>query len=142
MDFLNETIKNMSETTKTAISAQLSNYLPRQINHDFTAYFAVTNKTIAATAFLTIIERPANPSIITGKFGIISNVYTLPKYRKMGIATNLINLLIEEGKTNNLSYIELAATKDGKPVYEKLGFTIKQSNNYTDMKLNLISKII
>ncbi len=30
--------------------------------------------------------------------------------------------LIKEAKTLNLSYIELSATKEGEPIYQKLGF--------------------
>ena len=136
--FLEESINYIAASAKAAISSQLVSYYPKHIEHDFIAYMAEINGGIAATAFLTMIERPANPALVTGKIGIISNVYTFPKYRKNGIALELMKRLIEEAKVANLSYIELAATESGKYVYEKLGFVVKQSKEYTDMKLNLL----
>jgi len=135
--FLWESTADISASTMAAITAQLAEYFPKHIGCDFIAYIAEIRGVTAATAFLTIMERPANQSLVTGKFGIISNVYVFPEYRKMGIATQLMNLLAEEGRAAGLSYIELAATESGKHVYEKLGYKLKQSKGYTDMKLVL-----
>ena len=50
------------------------------------------------------------------------NVYTLPKYRRMGLSKNLLERLVETAKQRGITAFELHATKDGEPVYQKAGF--------------------
>ena len=59
----------------------------------------------------------------TGKKAYIINMYTVPKYRNQGIATQILDYLIKECLQQNISYITLEATDMGRPVYEKFGFT-------------------
>ncbi|TGE39393.1 GNAT family N-acetyltransferase [Desulfosporosinus fructosivorans] len=80
-------------------------------------------------------ERPANPSFITGKTGTLLNVFTYPKYRRMGSATKAICKIIDEAKRLGVSSIDLSATQDGKPLYEKLGFIEPKC---TQMRLQLV----
>jgi predicted GNAT family N-acyltransferase len=63
----------------------------------------------------------------------------LSRIPQEGIATLILKELIAEAKRLNVSYIELSATADGRPVYKKLGFVEKQSK-YTDMKLKLVEE--
>lgn len=124
---------------KVMISSQLEQYYPKHLNNDFFAALAEDNGNIASTAFLVVCEKPANLGFPTGKTGLILNVLTYPEYRRMGFATRTMNLLIEEAKRQNLSYIELSASESGKPLYEKLGFKEQESSShFTDMKLSLI----
>ncbi|MGL5085571.1 MAG: GNAT family N-acetyltransferase [Clostridium sp.] len=44
------------------------------------------------------------------------------EYRKAGIATKLLNLVVEEAKGEECKEIILAATNMGRPIYEKYGF--------------------
>ena len=117
----------------------LRDYFSRHIDSDdFIAALAEVDGKIAATAFLVISERPVNPRyFITGKTAVILNVLTYPEFRRQGIATKLLELLIEEAKKENASFIELSATPMGKSVYEKAGFEEKPPSNYTEMRLKL-----
>jgi N-acetylglutamate synthase-like GNAT family acetyltransferase len=103
---------------------------------DFHAYIAENEGEIIASVFLVIQELPANTNFITGKIGNILNVYTRPEYRMKGIAKQLLNNMIGEARTKNLSYLELLATDEGYPVYKKLGFADKKFT-CTPMKLEL-----
>jgi ribosomal protein S18 acetylase RimI-like enzyme len=67
-------------------------------------------------------EQPGNFDIPNGKTGYILNIFTLPEYRKNGIASMLMSKLIEEGRARNLDRLELRATNDGEPVYRNIGF--------------------
>jgi len=136
MDYLTEDRGLLPETEQAAVAAQLNEYFPKHIGDDFVAYLAETDGSIAAAAFLVIAEKPANPAFITGKTGTLLNVLTYPPYRRQGIATELLKRLVAEARARGLSYIELSATEAGKPLYEKLGFAVKQSR-YTEMKLQL-----
>jgi ribosomal protein S18 acetylase RimI-like enzyme len=124
---------------RISIASQLQQYYPKHLNLDFFAAFVENDcRDIASIAFLVISEKPANLFFPTGKTGMILNVLTYPEYRRMGYATNAMNLLIEEAKRQNLSYIELSASDSGKPLYKKLGFQELKSNHFGEMKLSLL----
>ena len=113
-------------------------YLKHIGSDDFIAVIAEVDGKTAAAAFLIIYERPVNPKYNpTGKMGLLLNVLTYPEFRRRGIATKLLEVLIDEAKKADLSFIELSATELGRGVYEKLGFKEKTQGNYTNMKLNL-----
>jgi len=91
------------------------------------------NDTIAVT-YLSIKNMPPNPHFINGRVGTILNVFTYPKYRKQGIATKLISLIIETAKKENICELRLSATKSGENMYKNLGF---YESNYIEMKLKI-----
>ena len=59
----------------------------------------------------------------TGRKGYVMNMYTRPEYRRMGIATRILDLLVHDARENGLAYISLEATVAGRPLYEKYGFS-------------------
>ena len=135
IDYLVEERGNLSNDEESAIKKQLKSYLEKHISDDsFVGIVADVEGVIASTAFLAISERPANPIFITGLKGTILNVLTYPEYRRKGIATKVLEALIEEAKRANVSSIELMATTDGRYLYEKLGF---KETTYTAMRLQL-----
>lgn len=136
IDYLLADKGSLSKNEKILIQSQLKAYYPKHINHDFIAILAEINNEVVSTAFLAISEKPANTYFITGKTGTLLNVFTYPDYRRMGLATSVIRAIIDEAKKLGVSSIDLSATEDGKPLYEKLGFT--ERTIYTPMKLQLI----
>ena len=137
--YLHEDLGALSAETEEKIIAQLKEYVTKHINDIFTAFIAEIDGKIISTAFMAIADRPANPFMLTGRTALVQNVFTYPEYRRKGIATLVLNELIAEAERQNVSYIELSATADGKPVYQKLGFVEKQSK-YTEMKLQLVEE--
>jgi len=134
--YLNEDYGNLSSEQIANLKKQLPEYFIKHIEKDMIAYIAEENNEIISSVFLVIIEKPSNPSFMSGKIGDILNVYTKPEYRKQGIARQLMKLAIDESKKMNLSYLELKATKDGFNLYKKLGFVEEQSP-YVPMKIRL-----
>ena len=63
----------------------------------------------------------------TGRKGYVMNMYTRPEYRRMGIATHMLDLLIQDAKEKDVSFISLEATAAGRPLYEKYGFSAMTS---------------
>lgn len=57
---------------------------------------------------------------------LLRNIY------EKGLCTRLIQNLIEGGKKRGLGRIDLSATKEGYPIYKKVGFVDKEYR-YTDM---------
>lgn len=58
----------------------------------------------------------------TGKKAYIMNMYVRPAYRRKGIATRILDLLVEDAKRRGVRQIALEATAAGRPLYEKYGF--------------------
>lgn len=118
------------------LKKQLCTYFEAHLGSDLLSYVADRNGELVSIAMLVTIEKPANPSFITGKTGLLLNVYTLPANRHQGLATRIIEKLIEEAKTKELSYIALDATEQGIFLYQKLGFKVHMSR-YKSMRLDL-----
>lgn len=58
----------------------------------------------------------------TGKKAYIINMYTSPEYRKQGVATQILDLLVKECLSRQATYISLETTNMGRSLYEKCGF--------------------
>ena len=96
----------------------------------------ITDEDIISCAFLLIVEKPMSPSFITGKTGIILNVYTKPEWRKKGYAKKLMTMLLEDATVQGVSVIELKATEDGYSLYKSVGFE-DVVTKYHNMKIVL-----
>lgn len=70
-------------------------------------------------SFFQVMPTYHNPS---GHKAYIMNMYTDPAYRRKGIATKTLDLLIAEAKSKGVTAISLEATEMGRPLYEKYGF--------------------
>lgn len=101
------------------------------------AMLAFERDEAVSVAYLSICEKPANRSWPTGITATLLNVWTHPDYRRRGLATQLIRALIDEARQAGVSNIDLSATEEGRPVYEKLGFEV--STEHTEMRLKLSS---
>lgn len=97
------------------------------------AFGAFDHEKLVSIALLLIVEKPCNPRFVNGKTGDVLNVYTLPEYRRQGIATKAIKMLMAFAKKNKLDFVELKATKDGYALYKKIGF-ITDPAGYIPMK--------
>lgn len=107
-DYFNSVNYVLTDELRDLINLQLLSYYERHLNYDlFVALVEDDSGNLASSAFLVISEMPANISCPTGKFGKFLNVFTYPQYRNKGYATEALNMLIDEAKSKNLSYIEL-----------------------------------
>ena len=123
---------SVSEDERIALDKQLPDYFLRKLGSELIAFVARDENRIVSVAYLLIIEMPANLMLLNGIYGDVLNVYTEPEYRGKGLATSLMNNLIEYGKKAGLGRIDLMATDDGYPIYKKVGFEDKELK-YKDM---------
>jgi GNAT superfamily N-acetyltransferase len=136
IDYLTEDKGKPSQDEEAAIKSQLKKYFSKHIpNNTFIGILAELDGKIVSTAYLAVSEKPANQVFITGVTGTMVNVLTYPEYRRKGIATKVIEKLIEEAKAVGVSHINLSATADGKFLYEKMGF---KKSDYIAMGLRLV----
>ncbi|MBQ5334686.1 MAG: GNAT family N-acetyltransferase [Oscillospiraceae bacterium] len=116
------------------IAAQLPAYFAAHLSKDcFAALWESPDGTPAAAALLVTHDMPANPSFPTGRAGTVYSVYTAPSYRRQGVASALIALLLETAERERLDRVRLSATAGGKPLYEKIGFSAMAAH-YTEME--------
>ncbi len=88
----------------------------------YSAWLAEVDGAAIAMGGITYFSLPPNDWCPNGKTAYIGGVYTLPSYRKQGIATKLMNLLISEAKVQKCQRILLNSSDMGKSIYEKMGF--------------------
>ena len=70
-------------------------------------------------SFYQIMPTYHNPS---GRKAYLMNIYTRPDYRRQGIARHMVDLLVDEARSRNITAISLDATAMGMPLYESYGF--------------------
>ncbi|MBQ1833734.1 MAG: GNAT family N-acetyltransferase [Treponema sp.] len=134
--YMIEDFGSISDYEKECMENQLPDYFERRLGKELVAFVARKEERLVAAAYLLIIEKPANPFLPNGFDSEVLSVYTEEKFRGQGICTQLMKNMIEYARKNKICRIDLVATKDGYPVYKKLGFEDK-TQKYTDMRLKL-----
>ena len=91
-------------------------------NGEHIAYLVYDNEIFigaGGVSFYQVMPTYHNP---TGKKAYIMNMYTHPDYRRRGIASAVLDLLVKEALTRGVEHISLEATSMGRPLYTKFGF--------------------
>jgi ribosomal protein S18 acetylase RimI-like enzyme len=90
---------------------------------DFVTFLAIAeNGDIAAGAGLNLSSFMPGPMSPATTRGYIYNVYTEKPYRRMGLATRLVQACCDHCRARGVALVSLHASDDGRPVYEKMGF--------------------
>ena len=96
-------------------------------DNQYLAWFAVgADGAIAAGLGLWLMDWPPHMIGPGAPRGNILNVYTQPESRRMGLARRLMETALAWCRANGVSAVILHSSKDGRPLYESMGF---QSTN-------------
>ena len=132
--FLMEANDVASETERNEVEIAIKQYFETALGNDtFVAWLALDDDNVIATSGLSFSVVPPSFKCLDGKVAYIMNMYTIPEYRKQGIGTELLKMIVDEAKNRGYARITLHATDVGRPLYEKYGF--KDSPGY--MVLNV-----
>ncbi|HZS75125.1 MAG TPA: GNAT family N-acetyltransferase [Ktedonobacteraceae bacterium] len=88
-------------------------------------WVAEASEQIVATSGLIFFQKPPSERNLSGLEAYILNMYTLPEWRGRGLATRLLQTLMDYIKQTEAHRIWMYATQDGRPIYEKAGFVLK-----------------
>ncbi|MBR6095153.1 MAG: GNAT family N-acetyltransferase [Lachnospiraceae bacterium] len=133
IDYMKDDFGSVSEEERAGMEKQLPDYFARKLGSELIAFVARDKGKIVSVAYLHIIEMPANSILLNGLYGDVLSVYTMPEYRGRGLCTALMKNLVEYGKNAGLGRIDLKATNEGYPIYEKIGFK-EPVQRYREMK--------
>ncbi len=91
-------------------------------NAEQTTVLALDGENVVGCATLCYVWLVPTFDHSGGKRGHIMNVYTNRRYRRQGIAYQMMNMLIDDARGKGATELSLDATEDGRPLYEKCGF--------------------
>lgn len=97
-------------------------YKKALIDDSHIAYLVFDGETFAGSGGVSFFQVMPTYHNTSGKKAYIMNMYTVPKYRRRGIAYQTLDKLVKEAKDKGIFAISLEATDMGRPLYEKYGF--------------------
>ena len=103
--------------------------------HDgtFVSWLALDGDKIIGTSGMSFVERPPIFSCPSGKLGILSSMYTNTDYRRMGIAKELLDRVVNEARTYGCGAVHITASDMGVKLYTAYGF--EHNDNFMQYKL-------
>lgn len=100
----------------------------------FVSYIAWDGDQAAACSGLSVHVHPPTFDNLSGKRGYITNMYTRPAWRRMGVATLLVDKLAEYARGEGCSKVFLNASPMGRPVYVRYGFKLVDGEMSLDLE--------
>lgn len=94
------------------------------------SYIAKCDGEVAGIGSVVLREQPPNFKNMSGKWGYIMNMYTLPAFRRQGISTGILNALMLAAGEHGITVFELHATPAGAEVYKHNGFELHNEPTY------------
>ena len=88
----------------------------------YVSWLAFDGDRIVGTSGMSFAEKPPYFSCPSGKLGILSSMYTDPDYRRMGIATGLLDRVVNEAREYGCGTIYITASDMGVKLYTAYGF--------------------
>jgi GNAT superfamily N-acetyltransferase len=77
---------------------------------------------IAAGGGITIVPWPPGPHYPGDRLAFVYNVYTEPAHRRRGLGRLVMDAIHAWCRANGVTSIALNASRDGRPLYESMGY--------------------
>ncbi|MGA2141563.1 MAG: GNAT family N-acetyltransferase [Brevinematales bacterium] len=128
LDFLRDLGTIGSEKEAEILTKKSRDFFLRSMaSKEAMIWFIEKNNKIVSTGAFLIFKHPPLSMKETGVDAYIFNIYTLPEFRRMGLATEITHLIMEEARKVPCMRVWLHATGEGILLYEKLGFKAKEN---------------
>ena len=109
------------------IAAQLAHYYRAHLGHTYINWLAIDGDTIPSSAGICFYHFAPSFQSANDMRAFILNVYTLPQYRRQGLARQLFAKLMLEATTRGITQVSLHASPDGRDLYQQFGFTARDN---------------
>lgn len=116
-------LKEEGATEDIDLTPALKDYFNRHMaDGTFVSWLAIDNGKIIGTSGMSFVEKPPYFGCPSGKIGLVSSMFTNPDYRRMGIAKELLDRVIEEARKYGCGTIQVTASDMGVKLYSAYGF--------------------
>ena len=88
----------------------------------FVSWLALDGEKIIGTSGMSFVEKPPYFTCPTGRLGLLSSMFTDPDYRRMGIAQDLLNRVVNEARDYDCGAVWITASDMGVKLYTAYGF--------------------
>lgn len=131
LEFLEEYWGKQHPELREPLEENLEKYFFKELeNNSYLCFIAKNENQVAGIGGLVVRQQPGSFKNPSGKFGYLMNMYTRPEYRRKGICKQLLHLLLEDARAQNITAFELHATPEGEFVYKKEGFLLHGEPTY------------
>jgi GNAT superfamily N-acetyltransferase len=122
-----EMFYDMGYRDDAALDSMAAKFKPWLLAHmnsgEYVAWLAVaSDASIAAGAGLWLMDWPPHRVGAGARRGNILNIYTVEKFRRGGLARQLMEVAIQWCRENSVDTVILHASPDGRALYESMGF--------------------
>lgn len=112
----------------------LKDYYNRHLSDGtFVSWLALDGDKIIGTSGMSFVEKPPYFSCPTGRIGLLSSMFTNPDYRRMGIAKELLDRVVNEAREYGCGAVHITASDMGVKLYTAYGFV--HNGNFMQYKL-------
>ena len=108
-------------------------YMRHMADGTFVSWLAWDGENIIGTSGMSFVEKPPYFGCPSGKMGLLSSMYTNPKYRRMGIARVLLSRVVNDAREYGCGTIQITASDMGVKLYADFGFVY--NGNFMQYKL-------
>lgn len=99
----------------------------------FVSWLALDGDRIIGTSGMSFVEKPPYFGCPTGKIGLLSSMFTNPNYRRMGIARELLDRVVNEARDYGCGTVQITASDMGVKLYKAYGF--EYNENFMQYKI-------
>lgn len=127
-------LREEGATEDIDLEPALKDYYNRHLSDGtFVSWLALDGEKIIGTSGMSFVEKPPYFSCPTGRIGLLSSIYTDPGYRRMGIAKELLDRVVNEAREYGCGAVHITASDMGVKLYTAYGFV--HNGNFMQYKL-------
>lgn len=108
-------------------------YKKHMADGTFVSWIAFDGDKIVGTSGMSFVEKSPYFGCPSGKIGLLSSMFTHPDYRRMGIAKELLDKVVDEARKFGCGAVQITASDMGMKLYTAYGF--KNNHNFMQYKL-------
>ena len=86
------------------------------------AWIAEQDNTPVGSGGLSILQTVPVPEDPSARIGFIHSIFVLPSMRRQGIATTILNRLLDHCRRMDITRVQLNTSESGRNIYAKMGF--------------------